>query len=178
MIVFSYIDPRIIASTLYALYILISLTSLLTLLIYLPYYLKKDEKKIDYKYKKTNYLEKLNSQLEHANNSKYFRAIIYQLIAKCFAFKSGYYIVNLSDLIQLLKEDKIEIPSDVKNSILESIKFYSSFTDRTDYSDYKNSYLKFIKDILTNPFKNERRHSHAKKLEDSINLVYKKLYEE
>ncbi|MCR4422270.1 MAG: hypothetical protein GYA61_00270 [Spirochaetales bacterium] len=166
--IISYIDPRTIAFTLYYLYIMVCVASLVTLLIYLPFYLKRTDEE-DKKRKKIrfNYLENLFWQIEFAKKSKYYRGNIAGLLAKGFAFKSGYPLATYGQISELIKEDKIDIPNEVKDFIIEAAEFYSSFSD----SDIYDSFLSKLLKSLT---KKKNYIDQEKQLERAIELLFKK----
>ncbi|MFN3410905.1 MAG: hypothetical protein ACK4YF_01945 [Exilispira sp.] len=170
MKIISYIDPEIISAILYFLYVMISLATLMTLLIYLPLYLKKDQKERKNNRNKLNYIEKTYQQIELAAKSKYYRANLAQILAKGFAFKSGYSFLSFSNIIQLLKDDKIDIPQRIKSFLLESAEFYNTFLDNK-IDDLPALKIKKILNNLKNKVNKE------KIIEEAIELLYKKFNE-
>lgn len=149
--IISYIDPRIIAASLYLLYMAISIGSLATLLIYIPFYLKKDDDKIKKLNNKNDYIQNVANQIEFAIKSKYFRASLARLIGKGLAFKDGYIMVSVSDTINLIKENKINMPDEIKEFLIESLEFYSSFQSIHKENLSISSFLKYFLKKQTDP---------------------------
>ncbi len=172
MQIISYIDPTVIAFILYYFYMMISIASLATLLIYLPIYLKKEEEEeIKRKRLQFNYLENIYQQIEFAGKSKYYRSSIATLLAKGFAFKSGYPLATYGQISQLLKEGKIDIPEDIKDFIISSAEFYTTFSDSNPDS---NIYESIISKILKSLTKLKNEQVEAEQLEKAIEALYKK----
>jgi len=155
----------------------LSVASLVALLIYIPSYLKKEEKKdsnikFKEKYKtnsKINILKELNYQIEESKKSKYYRANLTQLIAKCFAFTSGYPLVTLNELMELIKKDKINLPEDIKNFIVNSMTIYSSFSENDETGIFDNLINKLLKKL-----KNESK-LNKQLIYESIDILYNQL---
>lgn len=169
MKIISYVDPSVIAATLYLLYIVISLGSLFTLLIYLPFYLKKNEKKKEENlWEEVDLLQNLQDLIESSSKSKYFRSQLAQSIAKAFAFKAGYPMVTVSEALALLKENKIDLPSDIKDFLIESIEFFSNINNENLFGFYFKKTIAFFK-------KNNEKDKYI--MQRTINLLYERFFE-
>ena len=168
------ISESVIAYMLLFFFWLIVLGSVVALIIYIPEFFKK-KKRIKVNELKNNLiLQRTEKLIDYSKNSEYYRAKLSIILADCYAKKKGYFDLTPVELNNLLLQNKLDIPEDIKNELIAGFTFYFNSSSGKK-SDFLNNFLKLFK--LGNLFKNNTSTKRFYGLENSNDPLDKAIFD-